>query len=67
MRNLYVRIFVAFWIAMVLALVFTWITTMWLADQRAVREQSRPGSARARGLERTGRAWRTRIAGLAGR
>ena len=41
MRNLYVRIFVAFWIAMVLALVFTWITTMWLADQRAQREQSR--------------------------
>ena len=41
MRNLYVRIFVAFWIAMVLALVCTWITTMWLADQRAVREQSR--------------------------
>ena len=41
MRNLYVRIFIAFWIAMVLALVFTWMTTLWLADQRAVREQSR--------------------------
>jgi signal transduction histidine kinase len=41
MRNLYVRMFIAFWIAMVLALVFTWMTTLWLADQRAVREQSR--------------------------
>jgi two-component system sensor histidine kinase CpxA len=41
MRNLYLRIFIAFWIAMVLALVFTWMTTMWLADQRAQREQAR--------------------------
>ncbi len=41
MRSLYVRIFIAFWIAMVLALVFTWMTTLWLADQRAMREQSR--------------------------
>jgi two-component system OmpR family sensor kinase len=41
MRSLYVRIFIAFWIAMVLALVFTWMTTLWLADQRAVHEQSR--------------------------
>ena len=41
MRNLYLRIFLAFWIAMVLALLFTGMTTLWLADQRAVREQSR--------------------------
>jgi signal transduction histidine kinase len=41
MRNLYVRIFIAFWIAMVLALIFTWMTTLWLADERAVHEQAR--------------------------
>jgi two-component system sensor histidine kinase CpxA len=41
MRNLYVRIFVAFWIAMVLALTFSVMATLWLADQRAVREQAR--------------------------
>jgi two-component system, OmpR family, sensor kinase len=41
MRNLYLRIFVAFWIAMVLALIFTGMTTLWLADQRAVHEQAR--------------------------
>lgn len=41
MRNLYLRIFLAFWVAMVLALIFTGMTTLWLADQRAVREQSR--------------------------
>jgi two-component system, OmpR family, sensor kinase len=41
MRNLYLRIFIAFWIAMVLALIFTGMATLWLADQRAVHEQSR--------------------------
>src|ERR1700733_11764100 len=41
MPNLYLRIFVAFWIAMVLALIFTGMTTLWLADQRAVHEQAR--------------------------
>src|SRR5580658_1849019 len=41
MRNLYLRIFLTFWIAMVLALTFTTVATLWLADQRAVREQTR--------------------------
>jgi hypothetical protein len=40
-RNLYLRIFVSFWIAMVLVLTFTVLATLWLADQRAQREQSR--------------------------
>ncbi|MFI4895156.1 MAG: ATP-binding protein [Steroidobacterales bacterium] len=41
MRNLYVRIFVTFWTAMVLVLTFTAMATLWLADQRASREQIR--------------------------
>jgi two-component system, OmpR family, sensor kinase len=41
MRNLYLRIFVSFWIAMVLALSFTVMATLWLGDQRAQHEQSR--------------------------
>jgi two-component system sensor histidine kinase CpxA len=41
MRSLYVRIFVAFWIAMVLALACSVIATLWLADQRLQREQGR--------------------------
>lgn len=41
MRNLYVRIFVAFWIAMVLALLCSVLATLWLADQRLQREQTR--------------------------
>jgi two-component system sensor histidine kinase CpxA len=41
MRNLYLRIFVSFWTAMVLVLTFTVMATLWLADQRAQREQSR--------------------------
>jgi two-component system, OmpR family, sensor kinase len=41
MRNLFLRIFVTFWTAMVLVLTFTVATTLWLADERAQREQSR--------------------------
>jgi two-component system sensor histidine kinase CpxA len=41
MRSLYIRIFVAFWIAMVLALACSVIATLWLADQRLQREQAR--------------------------
>src|ERR1039458_963485 len=41
MRNLYVRIFVSFWTAMVLVLTFTVMATLWLGDQRAQREQTR--------------------------
>jgi two-component system sensor histidine kinase CpxA len=40
MRSLYIRIFVAFWIAMVLALACSVIATLWLADQRVQREQA---------------------------
>jgi two-component system sensor histidine kinase CpxA len=40
MRNLYLRIFVSFWTAMVLVLTFTVMTTFWLADQRGQHEQS---------------------------
>ena len=41
MRTLYLRIFVAFWIAMVLALSCSMLATLWLADERAQHEQSR--------------------------
>jgi len=41
MRNLYLRIFVAFWIAMVLALSCSVLATLWLADERLQHEQSR--------------------------
>ena len=41
MRNLYLRIFLTFWIAMVLVLIFTVIATLWLADQRSQHEQVR--------------------------
>jgi len=41
MRNLYLRIFVSFWIAMVLVLSFTVMATLWLDDQRAQHEQTR--------------------------
>jgi signal transduction histidine kinase len=41
MRNLYLRIFLSFWIAMVLALIFSVVATLWLSDQRAQHEQSR--------------------------
>jgi two-component system OmpR family sensor kinase len=41
MRNLYLRIFLSFWIAMVLALTFSVVATLWLSDQRAQHEQSR--------------------------
>jgi two-component system sensor histidine kinase CpxA len=41
MRNLYVRIFVAFWVAMVLALSCSMLATLWLADQRLQHEQAR--------------------------
>jgi two-component system OmpR family sensor kinase len=41
MRNLYLRIFVSFWTAMVLVLTFTVMATLWLGDQRAQREQTR--------------------------
>ncbi|MGA8709001.1 MAG: HAMP domain-containing protein, partial [Steroidobacteraceae bacterium] len=41
MRNLYLRIFIAFWLAMVLALTCSVIATLWLADQRLQHEQSR--------------------------
>ena len=41
MRNLYLRIFVAFWIAMVLALSCSVLVTLWLADERQQHEQSR--------------------------
>jgi two-component system sensor histidine kinase CpxA len=41
MRNLYVRIFVTFWIAMVLALACSMLATLWLTDQRQQHEQSR--------------------------
>src|SRR5579863_1478078 len=40
MRNLYLRIFVSFWTAMVLVLTFTVMTTFWLADQRGQHDQS---------------------------
>src|ERR1700691_1611517 len=41
MRNLYLRIFLSFWIAMMLALTFSVVATLWLSDQRAQHEQSR--------------------------
>jgi two-component system sensor histidine kinase CpxA len=41
MRNLYLRIFLSFWAAMVLVLTVTVIITLWLADQRTQREQLR--------------------------
>jgi two-component system, OmpR family, sensor kinase len=41
MRNLYLRIFLSFWIAMVLVLGFTVSATLWLADQRMQHEQAR--------------------------
>jgi len=41
MRNLYLRIFLTNWIAMILVLIFTVIATLWLADQRALHEQVR--------------------------
>src|SRR5665213_99819 len=41
MRNLYLRIFVSFWTAMVLVLTFTVMATLWLADERVEREQGR--------------------------
>ncbi len=41
MRNLYVRIFLSFWTAMVLVLTLTVAVTLWLTDQRMERLQSR--------------------------
>ncbi len=41
MRNLYLRIFLSFWVAMALVLSFTVGGTLWLADQRIQREQAR--------------------------
>ena len=41
MRNLYLRIFLTNWIAMILVLIFTVIATLWLADQRSLHEQVR--------------------------
>jgi len=41
MRTLYLRIFVAFWIAMVLALSCSVLITLWLADERLQHEQLR--------------------------
>lgn len=41
MRNLYLRIFISFWTAMVLVLTFTVMATLWLADERVEREQGR--------------------------
>jgi two-component system, OmpR family, sensor kinase len=40
-RNLYLRIFVSFWTAMVLVLTFTVMATLWLADERLEHEQGR--------------------------
>jgi two-component system sensor histidine kinase CpxA len=40
MRALYLRIFIAFWAAMVLTLVASVLGTLWLADQRLQHEQS---------------------------
>lgn len=40
MRALYLRIFIAFWLAMLLALVASVSGTLWLAEQRLQREQS---------------------------
>ena len=55
MRNLYLRIFVSFWIAMVLALSFTVMATLWLGDQRAQREQSRQAQQRREPKDRARR------------
>jgi len=41
MRNLFLRIFVTFWTAMVAVLAFTVATTLWIADQRLQHEQQR--------------------------
>ena len=41
MRNLYVRIFLSFWIAMVLVLTLTVAVTLWLTGQRMQRLQGR--------------------------
>jgi len=41
MRNLYLRIFLTFWTAMVLVLTFTVIVTLWLANQRIQHLQAR--------------------------
>lgn len=41
MRNLYLRIFVSFWTAMVLVLTFTVMATLWLADEHTEHEQGR--------------------------
>ncbi|HEY2417504.1 MAG TPA: ATP-binding protein [Steroidobacteraceae bacterium] len=41
MRNLYLRIFLSFWTAMVLVLTVTVMATLWLADQRVEHEQGR--------------------------
>ncbi len=41
MRNLYLRIFLSFWVAMALVLVLTASATLWLADQRMQRAQTR--------------------------
>jgi two-component system sensor histidine kinase CpxA len=41
MRNLYLRIFLSFWVAMALVLSFTVSATLWLADQHMQRAQTR--------------------------
>ena len=41
MRNLYLRIFLSFWTAMVLVLTFTVAVTLWLFDQRIQHLQAR--------------------------
>jgi two-component system sensor histidine kinase CpxA len=41
MRNLYLRIFLSFWVAMALVLSFTVSGTLWLADQHMQRTQTR--------------------------
>jgi len=41
MRNLYLRIFLTFWTAMVLVLAFTVVATLTLASERTQREQER--------------------------
>lgn len=41
MRNLYLRIFLSFWVAMALVLTLTAVATLWLADQRMQHAQAR--------------------------
>ena len=41
MRNLFLRFFVSFWTAMVLALIVTVLTTLWLANERWSRDLDR--------------------------